>query len=113
MRAISSEVSLSSVKVAAHTSKFMPMFQTRADVSTWIRSGSGFEVLRPTFKSLAVLQVSGYVHRTDYRMIFVYAQGFDFHVRLGQEIFENSSPYQRGIVSNVSDGALLSECFSQ
>lgn len=42
---------------------------------------------------LDVLEVWGYVYRTEYRMRFVYAQGFDSCVLLGQEIFENSDPY--------------------
>ena len=40
-----------------------------------------------------VLEVWGYIYKTDYRMRFIYAQIPDSCVLMGQEILEASDPY--------------------
>jgi hypothetical protein len=40
-----------------------------------------------------VLEVCGHIYKTDYRMHFIYAQGDDSCLLMGQEILEASDPY--------------------
>ena len=42
---------------------------------------------------LDVLEVRGHIYKAEYRMRFIYMQGGDSCVLMGQEVIENSNPY--------------------